>query len=130
MTKLLIVDDNPGVRSVLGYWFEQQAVQVSDASNGMEALQMAGQMEFDFALIDIGMPKMNGIELCRRLLATHLSPRPLVVWLMTGVRTAEVEAAGLAAGARAVLAKPFDCGELMAQLKAGIDPLSASVPTS
>lgn len=115
--KLLIVDDNPGVRLTLGAWFETHAMEVSEAADGASALAAAEQMEFDFALIDIGMPRMNGIELCRRLVERHLGAKPLKVWLMTGVKTAETEAAGLAAGAKAVLAKPFDCARLLLELQ-------------
>jgi CheY-like chemotaxis protein len=123
----LIVDDNPAVRMVLSYWLQRLSVEVVEATDGLLALQAANQMEFDFAIIDVGLPRLDGIELCRKLFAEKLSLQPLKVWLMTGVRTAEVQAAGLAAGAIAVLPKPFDVPRLLEQIAAAVPSMASGI---
>lgn len=65
--RILIVDDSAVVRSVLSKELLRSGVQVTQAENGQQALDIALRKEFDLIITDVEMPCMNGIELCRRL---------------------------------------------------------------
>lgn len=91
---------------------------VEVASNGFDALTVLELHTFDAVVMDINMPHISGIETCERIMNRKTATHP-PVWLMTGVLSEERKQRGLAVGARAVLAKPFNCEQLVKQLKAG-----------
>lgn len=66
-TKLLIVDDNEGLRSLLAYMLKRREFEVDEAANGKEALKKIYKNKPDIILLDAMMPEMNGFELCRHL---------------------------------------------------------------
>ena len=110
---LLIVDDNEAVRESLRFLFEHRGYATALATCGTEALALAEQRVFDGALVDINMPGMNGIAVCRSLHARAAETgHKLAIWLMTGARTSELAKAAAEAGALGLLAKPFDFDEL------------------
>ena len=110
---LLIVDDNEAVRESLRFLFEHRGYVTAVASGGAEALALAGQRAFDGAIIDVNMPGMNGLALCRNLQARAAETgQELAVWMMTGARTTDLAKAATEAGALALLAKPFDFDDL------------------
>jgi two-component system response regulator MprA len=67
MAKLLVVDDEEFIRMILKESLEFQGFQVRTATNGLEALEEVSKEEPELILLDIGMPKMDGWEVCRRL---------------------------------------------------------------
>lgn len=110
---LLIVDDNEAVRESLRFLFEHRGYVTAVASNGAEAIALAGQRAFDGAIIDVNMPGMNGLAVCRSLQARAAETgHELAVWMMTGARTSDLAKAATEAGALALLAKPFDFDDL------------------
>jgi CheY-like chemotaxis protein len=113
MRTLLVVDDNPSVRDSLRVLLESRGYVVVSAESGPEALERDLQHRFDGALIDVNMPGMSGLTVCRTLRsrAAELG-RNLPVWLITGARTLELDRAAQEAGAMAVLGKPFSVEEL------------------
>lgn len=106
---LLVVDDNRSVRESLKFLLLRRGYEVFVAENGPEAIAIAQKQLIDGALVDVNMPGMNGIEVCR-LLREHAaaSGRPIAVWMMTGARTPEVLKMAKEAGALDLLGKPFD----------------------
>jgi DNA-binding response OmpR family regulator len=110
---LLIIDDNKSVRDSLRLFLERRGYTVLVASSGIEALMLAAAHAIDAAIIDVNMPGMNGLAVCRTL-RTRASEAGwnLPVWMMTGARTPELERAALESGALMVLTKPFDYADL------------------
>jgi CheY-like chemotaxis protein len=106
---LLVVDDNRSVRESLKFLLLRRGYAVLVAENGPEAIATAQQHVIDGALVDVNMPGMNGVEVCR-ILREHAAAagRPIAVWMMTGARTPEVLKLAKEAGALDLLGKPFD----------------------
>ena len=110
---LLVVDDNSSVRESLRFFLERRGFGVVLASSGPEAIAMYGQHVIDGAMIDVQMPGMNGIDVCRVLREqAGAANRPFVVWMMTGGRSPELAKFAVEAGAVALLGKPFDYADL------------------
>jgi CheY-like chemotaxis protein len=109
MRTLLIVDDNKSVRDSLQMLIEQRGYAVLAASSGVEALALVAAHAVDGAMIDVNMPGMGGLPLCRSL-RTRASEagRDFPVWMMTGAPTLDLERAARESGALTLLAKPFD----------------------
>lgn len=117
MRKLLVVDDDSGVRLVLSHCLDHMGFAVRQSPNGLDALKALEEETFDAVIMDINMPPISGIETCARI--HHQFPAPPPVWLMTGMWTPEAQRAGLAAGARKILIKPFNCEQLVKELADG-----------
>ena len=133
MPTLLVIDDNGSVRDSLRFLFLRRGYEVLVAENGMVGLALAAQNRVDAAMVDVNMPGMNGVDVCRGLLEQATGTgRPMAVWIMTGARTPELEKRAHEAGALALLGKPFDFAELFRQMdeKLGVPPIppDASVP--
>jgi CheY-like chemotaxis protein len=110
---LLVIDDNKSVRDSLRFLLMRRGYTVLLAENGAEGIALAAQGQATGALVDVNMPGMNGIDVCRALkeqAAAH--QRSLAVWVMTGARTPELLRLATEAGALALLGKPFDFPDL------------------
>lgn len=116
--RILVVDDEPAVRLVLSYSLEQMGFSVEVASNGFDALKALELHTFDAVVMDINMPRMSGIETCARIVNRKTAAGHPPIWLMTGMFSDEIKQRGIAVGARAVLAKPFNCQQLVKQMEA------------
>jgi CheY-like chemotaxis protein len=105
----LVIDDNESVRESLKFLLVRRGYTVLAASDGFEALRLANEHVIDGAMVDVNMPGMNGIEVCRALrdLATA-SRREIGIWMMTGGRSPELLRLSREAGALDLLGKPFD----------------------
>ncbi len=90
--------------------------EVIQAGDGLEALEMIEQREPDLILLDIDMPKLDGLSLCARLKA-HPTRRLIPVVLITGSNDRHTRIRGLEAGADDFLAKPFDANELLVRTR-------------
>lgn len=108
--KVLVVDDDPTVRDVLTTLLGFDGFEVAAAPDGPTALQLAKTLDPDIVLLDVVMPGLNGLEVCRAL--RDGSPATRIV-MLTGRGTAEDELDGVAAGAHAYLRKPFSPLELL-----------------
>ena len=118
MNTILVVDDQPEVREVVRTMLEARGFDVIVAANGENALSVFRRQPVAAALVDVDMPDMNGVELCRELRRTAEEiARPCDVSLMTGVMRPELHAAAAAAGACNVLPKPFTSAELVRQIR-------------
>ncbi|HEX8018226.1 MAG TPA: response regulator transcription factor [Flavobacterium sp.] len=113
--KLLIVEDEPNLLSILRKGFAENNNDVSVALDGKTALEMIHNYTFDVVVLDVMLPDINGIEICRRLRA---SKNFVPVLLLTALGTSENIVTGLNAGADDYLVKPFKFGELDARVNA------------
>ena len=113
---VLIVDDNEDSASLLGEVLEMLQYEVAVANDGPTALEIACGRQFDFALLDIGLPLMDGYELARRLRRSPSGgPRRLVA--VTGYGRDTEVAAAKAAGFNAHIMKPVDIDNLQRTLR-------------
>ena len=112
--KILIVEDEPVLRETLEYSFARQGYQVSTAADGRAALQVARHERPDAIVLDLMLPELDGLEVCR-LLRQEMS----VPILMLTARTDDVDSiVGLELGADDYVTKPFNPRALVARVKA------------
>lgn len=106
--KILVVDDEVSLVQVCQIILQEAGYEVRGAVNGRQALRMIDEELPDFILLDIMMPGMNGIEVCRLVRQKHQSPKPVIV-MYTADGCAKVRADSIAAGADALVIKqnPF-----------------------
>ncbi|HEX2900128.1 MAG TPA: response regulator transcription factor [Bacteroidia bacterium] len=115
--KILLVDDEEDILELLQYNLEKADFKVLRASNGEEAIEVAKREEPEMILLDIMMPRMDGVETCRRLRALPGGDRPFILFLTA--RSEEYsEIAGLEAGADDYVTKPIKPRLLLARLQA------------
>ena len=133
MRTLLITDDHEGVLHALGYVFGEHGYRTLLAKSGAAALEIVRTEHVDAALVDLHMPVMDGIAVCRALAAAARdSGRTLPVWLMTGAYTAAAATRAAESGAMALLKKPFDSAELSKEFEsyfAGTLPIAVAILT-
>jgi len=113
--KILIVDDDRAVRDALRRVLALASYDIDCAADGGEALEKLSHVVPDAVVLDIGMPGIDGLEVCRRL--RHNGNRVPILILTARVEVAD-RVAGLDAGADDYLIKPFDVEELKARLRA------------
>ena len=115
--KILIVDDEPFNLDLLEQELEDQNYTIERASDGAEALDKVPVFQPDLILLDYMMPKMNGLEVLRRL-REDAQYKGIPVILLTAKATQEDKVRGLDAGADDYVIKPFDSFELLARVRA------------
>ena len=113
--RILIVEDNSQLRQSVARGLREDAYLVDQAADGRKALDLAATHEYDAIILDILLPAMDGIEVCRRLRRNGVAT-PIL--MLTALDAVEQRIAGLDAGADDYLTKPFDFGELQARLRA------------
>ena len=114
MAKVLIVDDEPNIREVVGLYLRRDGHAVVSAADGEEALELFRSSSPDLVVLDLMLPKLNGLEVCRRIQAERRVPL-----IMLTARGAEEERiVGLGLGADDYVVKPFSPRELAARVAA------------
>jgi two-component system response regulator MprA len=113
--RVLIVDDDPGICESLGRALRREGYEVGVAQDGEEALRAVADRAPDTVVLDVSMPKLDGLSVCRRLRAAgnHV---PILV--LTARHSLGDRVAGLDAGADDYVVKPFALEELLARLRA------------
>ncbi|MGH2520883.1 MAG: response regulator transcription factor [Longimicrobiales bacterium] len=114
MTTILVVDDDPRMRGVLSRGLRFEGYNVQLAADGPEALQIARTAPPDLVVLDIMLPGIDGIEVCRRLRQGTNAP----ILMLTARDAVPDRIAGLDSGADDYLVKPFDFDELLARVRA------------
>jgi DNA-binding response OmpR family regulator len=111
--RVLVVDDDRVIQQLLEVNLELEGYQVAGtASDGQEAIAMAAELKPDLILLDIMMPKMDGLEVCRQLKADPKLSKIPIVLLSARAQDMDIRE-GLEIGADAYLTKPFDPVELL-----------------
>jgi two-component system catabolic regulation response regulator CreB len=114
MPHVLLVEDEPAIADTLIYALETECFKVTHALTGTDALAAAGSGKFDFAILDIGLPDMTGLEVCRRL--REISSIPV---LFLTARDGELDRIlGLELGGDDYVTKPFSPREIVARVRA------------
>lgn len=113
--KLLLAEDDPTLADALSTQLRQAGYAVEHAPNGAVADYLLERQPFDIAVLDIGLPMMDGLAVLRRL---RTSRPALPVLLLSARDTLDDRVAGLQAGADDYVSKPFDLPELLARLQA------------
>jgi DNA-binding response OmpR family regulator len=117
MPLIMSVDDDVDVAKTIEIDLTQNGYQVITANNGYEAIQSALRNQPDLVLLDVAMPEMDGIEVCRRLRANPVTASIPILFL-TVSKDIKTKIEGFNAGADDYLVKPFDLQELNLRVKA------------
>jgi CheY-like chemotaxis protein len=118
--RILIAEDDLILREVLTEWVRKLGYEAVPVQNGRAALAAVAAQPPDLVLLDIGMPGLNGFEVCRRLKADPTT-RGIRVLFITGIGE-KYRRAGIQAGAEGFLNKPFTLEELQARIQALLGP--------
>lgn len=111
---ILVVDDDPHIREVVTFALEKAGMSVSEARDGAECIDVFSATKHDLIVLDINMPEMDGLDVCRELRKTSEVP---ILFLSS--RDDEIDRIlGLELGADDYLTKPFSPRELIARIKA------------
>ncbi|HLB20824.1 MAG TPA: response regulator transcription factor [Solirubrobacteraceae bacterium] len=113
--RILVVDDEPAVQTALSRALALERYDVAHAIDGQEALQRLSDAAYEVVILDVSMPRMDGLEVCRRLRdGGDRTP----VLMLTAREQVDDRVAGLDAGADDYLVKPFALRELLARVRA------------
>ncbi len=113
--RVLVVEDDQIIAEQLIQALEHSGYAVDHAPDGEEGLYMGSQFPIDLAIIDVGLPKLNGIELVNQL---RIQKKDYPILILTARDSWEDKVAGLEAGADDYLVKPYHLAELLARLNA------------
>jgi two-component system response regulator MprA len=113
--RILVVDDDPKVLSLMHRGLAFEGYDVDLAPDGDEALMIAHDRPPDLVVLDVMMPRIDGLEVCRRL---RTIDRELAILMLTGRASVPARIEGLDAGADDYLVKPFAFDELLARIRA------------
>jgi DNA-binding response OmpR family regulator len=112
--RVLVVEDDEEIADVLRRSLRQEGHEVRTAVDGEDALEMAAEFIPDLIVLDLGLPRMDGVEVCRRLRANGDVP----ILILTARTDTGDRVEGLDAGADDYLVKPFERAELLARMRA------------
>ena len=113
-TQILVADDNSEIREIIRILLEAEGFEVTEATNGLLALELLSTQHFDLIILDIMMPHLNGYQTCVKI--REQSNAPI---LFLSARTGESDKTlGFSSGGDDYLAKPFSYSELIGRVKA------------
>jgi two-component system response regulator PhoP len=113
--RLLLIEDDTALRQGLKRQLEAEGYRVDEAGDGAEGLYLAQEYPFDLAIVDLGLPKLNGLTIVQRLRAEG---RTMPMLVLTARSSWQDKVTGLEAGADDYMTKPFEYPELAARVKA------------
>jgi two-component system response regulator MprA len=113
-SRILVVEDDPPLAATLARVLATEGYDVEAAGDGNEALRRARERPFDLVVLDVMLPGLDGIAVCKRLRATG----PIPILLLTALGGTEERVRGLDSGADDYLVKPFAYEELLARVRA------------
>jgi DNA-binding response OmpR family regulator len=114
--RILLVDDEQSIQTLLSYPLRKDGYHVTSALDGGEALQRFEEGRFDLVILDLMLPRLNGVEVCRQLRSR--SQVPIIMLTAKGSETDKV--AGLEVGADDYITKPFSMREFRSRVKAAL----------
>ena len=115
MTRILVAEDDLEIGELIRLIPEFGGSEVTSARNGTDALKLANRGNFDAVLLDVRMPGLSGLEVCRRLRAGENFQDIPIIFISARGQESEIHA-GLNAGADAYVVKPFDPDDLSAMV--------------
>src|SRR5690349_13058616 len=114
--RILLVDDEQSLQTLLSYPLRKDGYEVVQATDGRQALDRFAEQSFDLVVLDLMMPRMDGLEVCRRLRS-----RSAVPIIMLTARSEEIDkVVGLELGADDYITKPFSVREFRSRVKAAL----------
>lgn len=116
-TRILVVEDDPDIAQLVARYLEKAGFEVDRAANGRDALHRIGERPPDVLVLDLMLPQVDGLEICRRLRADEATAAVPVIMLTARAEESE-RIVGLEIGADDYLAKPFSPNELVARVRA------------
>jgi two-component system phosphate regulon response regulator PhoB len=119
VSTILLVEDDPDIRELVAYKLTRGGFEVIEAADGLAALQAARSRRPDAVVLDMGLPRLSGIEVCRELRAAPATVAVPIIMLTGAVRLSDLEQA-YAAGATDYLVKPFSPRELQRRVEAAL----------
>jgi DNA-binding response OmpR family regulator len=114
--RILLVDDEQSIQTLLSYPLRKEGYHVTSALDGSEALQRFDEGRFDLVVLDLMLPRRDGVEVCRELRAR--SQVPIIMLTAKGSESDKV--AGLEVGADDYITKPFSMREFRSRVKAAL----------
>jgi DNA-binding response OmpR family regulator len=124
-SRILLVDDEQAILTLLSYPLQKDGYQVVQASNGSDALGRFAENTFDLVVLDVMIPKIDGLEVCRRLRAKSQVPI-----IMLTAKAEEIDKVlGLELGADDYITKPFSMREFRSRVKAALRRAEMAAPT-
>jgi two-component system phosphate regulon response regulator PhoB len=123
MSTILLVEDDPDIRHLVSYKLTKGGFDVVEAADGPAGLRAARENPPDLVLLDVRMPRMSGIEVCRELRASPLGPTVPIIMLTARSRPQDLEQ-GYAAGATGYIIKPFSPRDLQERVEAALARVS------
>jgi DNA-binding response OmpR family regulator len=122
--RVLLVEDDPSIREITTLALEREGLRVTGTGDGREALVQFRRAPFDLVILDIMLPSLDGLEVCR-----HIRRESGVPVIMLSARSDTVDVVvGLELGADDYVTKPFDVPELVARVKAALRRAAAPPP--
>ncbi|MET3425850.1 DNA-binding response OmpR family regulator [Actinoplanes tereljensis] len=117
MTVVLVADDDADIRDLVAFKLEQAGFDVIAVEDGQTALEQARSRQPTLAVLDVSMPGLSGIDVCRMLRADPATAGILIIMLTARVQEQDVEG-GFSAGADDYVTKPFSPRELVSRIQA------------
>src|SRR6267378_6337233 len=122
--RILLVDDEQSIQTLLSYPLRKDGYEVVRAADGREALDRFSEQTFDLVVLDVMLPQLDGLEVCKRLRAR--SPVPII---MLTAKSEEIDkVVGLELGADDYITKPFSLREFSSRIKAALRRAEMSRP--
>ncbi|MER2997694.1 response regulator transcription factor [Pontibacter populi] len=113
--RVLLIEDEPKVASFIKKGLEEQAFDVDQAYDGTFGVKLALQNEYDLIILDVILPHMSGLDVCREIRKNNTT---VSILMLTALGTTDDKITGLDAGADDYLTKPFEFKELLARMRA------------
>ena len=113
---VLVVEDNRNISEMIGEYLEGKGFEVDYAADGLDGYRLAAENSYDVVVLDLMLPRLDGIEVCRRLRNEARKSTPVL--MLTARDTLDDKLTGLGYGADDYLTKPFAIQELEARLRA------------
>lgn len=117
LKKILVVDDEPDILEIISYNLIKEGYEILTAKNGIEGLEKAASFKPDLVILDIMMPKMNGIELCK-ILRSKAEYNDTLIILLTALSDESSQIKGLESGADDYVNKPISPKVLVSRVNA------------
>lgn len=105
MKKILIVDDSPTIRKLIGYILKKQEFMIAEAEDGIDAMEKLGSIDADLIIVDLNMPNMDGIQFVKNLRSNYYHMDTPVIMLTT-TKDEDLKRDALLAGVNLFLNKP------------------------